>query len=168
MRTEIYWIEEVKHGRLAIMPRPRGNEWLEDEIRSLKALKVDVVVSLLTQEENVELELEQEQRLCESYEIEFISFPIKDRQVPDSIPETKQLLSRLHHNLLDSKSIAVHCRGGIGRSGLITACLLVKSGMSATETFKAVSKARRIEVPDTREQFEWVQSLQDELYEGAK
>jgi protein-tyrosine phosphatase len=162
MRTEIYWIEEVKNGRLAIMPRPRGNEWLKDEIRSLKALNVDIVVSLLTQGENVELELEQEQSFCEFYEIEFIAFPIKDRQVPNSISKSKLLLSRLHHNLLNGKSIAVHCRGGIGRSGLITACLLIKSGMNAEKAFETVSKARRIEVPDTQEQYEWVQSLQDE------
>ncbi len=147
------------------MPRPRGNEWLEDEIRSLKALHVDFLVSLLTQGEAVELELEKEQKLCESHKIEFISFPINDRQVPDSLSKTKQLLSRLYHNLLDGKRIAVHCRGGIGRSGLITASLLIKNGMSATAALKAVSNARRAEVPDTCEQWEWVQNLQDELHE---
>ena len=34
MHTELYWIPGPWLGRLAIMPRPRGGDWLEDEIRS--------------------------------------------------------------------------------------------------------------------------------------
>jgi hypothetical protein len=34
MRAELYWIEGPWPSQLAILPRPRGGEWLEDEIRS--------------------------------------------------------------------------------------------------------------------------------------
>ena len=47
-----------------MMSRPRGGDWLEDEIKSLGTQKVDVIVSLLTQEEVLELELTAEGELC--------------------------------------------------------------------------------------------------------
>jgi hypothetical protein len=43
MRTELYWIERPWRGRLAIMPRPRGGDWLDDEIQSWRRSGVDVV-----------------------------------------------------------------------------------------------------------------------------
>ena len=89
MQAEVHWICEIKKGRLGTMPRPRGGDWLEDEIRSLNELGVDVVVSLLENHETRELDIEQEQACCEAIGISFLSFPIRDRDVPQSIPETR-------------------------------------------------------------------------------
>ena len=47
MRAELFWIEKVPTGRLAVLPRLRGGDWLEDEVRSLEACGVEVLVSLL-------------------------------------------------------------------------------------------------------------------------
>ncbi len=57
MRTNLYWIDGPWLGRLAISPRPRGNDWLEDEVRGWKQAGVDVVMSLLTEDERVDLGL---------------------------------------------------------------------------------------------------------------
>ena len=54
MRTELFWIDGPWPGRLAIMPRPRGGDWLEEEIQSWRRSGVDLVVSLLTLEERNE------------------------------------------------------------------------------------------------------------------
>ena len=87
MRPEVYWIDRVGAGLVGIMPRPRGGDWLDDEIRSLAKVGVNVLVSLLTADEVAELELQDEERLCGDCGIRFISFPIPDRGVPFSIPE---------------------------------------------------------------------------------
>jgi hypothetical protein len=47
MRTEVFWIHAPLLGRLAIMPRPRAGEWLDDEVVGWRAEGVDTVVSLL-------------------------------------------------------------------------------------------------------------------------
>jgi hypothetical protein len=60
MLAEIYWITDS----LAIMPRPRGNDWLEDEIISYRNYGVDIVVSLLESSEIYELEIEKEEFWC--------------------------------------------------------------------------------------------------------
>ena len=49
-----YWIR-TERLRLAIIPRPRGRDWLPDDISLLKRAGVDVIVSALTAAENEEL-----------------------------------------------------------------------------------------------------------------
>ena len=74
MKCDIYWIPNEESSRLGIMPRPRGGDWLEDEIQSLQQQKVDVLVSLLTPEEIAELYLEEEEALCHAAGLQFLSF----------------------------------------------------------------------------------------------
>ena len=71
MRTTAYWIAGPWPGRLAIVPRPRGGDWLEEEVRSWQEAGLDVVVSLLTHAENTELELHQEALLCRARGVQF-------------------------------------------------------------------------------------------------
>jgi hypothetical protein len=54
-----YWIK-TEGFRLAIIPRPRGRDWLLEDIRFLQRAGVDVVVSALTVAENEELGLVEE------------------------------------------------------------------------------------------------------------
>jgi hypothetical protein len=64
MRTEVYWVSGPWPGRLGIVPRPRGGDWLADEIRSWKDSQIDIVASLLTPEETAELDLLAEEALA--------------------------------------------------------------------------------------------------------
>ena len=59
--------------------------------------------------------------------------------------------------------MVVHCRQGIGRSGLLTACLLIASGATPEMAFQRISAVRGCPVPETMEQREWVHALASEL-----
>lgn len=159
MRTEPYWIEGPWPGRLAVLPRPRGGDWLEDEVCSWRELGIDVVVSLLTHEEIADLELAQEAELCQAQDIHFLSFPISDRSIPPSRWATLELVRKLAKALAEGKNVAIHCRQGIGRSALIAACLLVLAGVEPEPAFACVSSARGEVVPETVEQQEWVRAF---------
>jgi hypothetical protein len=91
---EVYWIRDVEPLRLAIMPRPRGGEWLADEVSGWKRLGIDVVISLLHRYEADELDISDEESLCRDHEIYFRSFPIRDRGTPDSVAEFLALQAR--------------------------------------------------------------------------
>jgi protein-tyrosine phosphatase len=156
MRTELFWIEGPWVGRLAIMPRPRGGDWLEDEIRSWRRSRVDVVLSLLTPDELTELNLVDEKKLCQANGIEFLSFPIIDRAVPSSMEDFSHLVTALAGQLANGKNIAVHCRQGIGRSALVVVCLLILSGVERATAIDRVSSARGCSVPETPEQRRWI------------
>jgi protein-tyrosine phosphatase len=166
MRTELYWIEGTRRGRLAIMPRPRGGDWLEDEIQSWRRSGVDVVVSLLTREEQTELNLPDEESLCRANGIAFVSFPIVDRSVPSSTEAFSEQVSKLAEQLANGKNVAVHCRQGIGRAALVAICVLILSGLEPAAAIERVGTARGCSVPETLEQRRWITNFAKSLVAG--
>ena len=156
MKANLYWIERPGPGRLAILARPRGGDWLEDEVRSWKNAGVNILVSALTPDEILELDLENEKSLCRTNGIEFVSFPIEDRQVPPLLKSTRALAMALEQDLLAGKSVAIHCRQGVGRSSVLAACVLVLEGVDSETAFDSISRDRGCPVPDTPEQRQWV------------
>jgi protein-tyrosine phosphatase len=168
MRVEIYWIGGVRNGRLAVMPRPRGGDWLEDEVRSLRASGVDVLVSLLTREEVVKLDLVDEPACCAASGIEFVTFPIPDRDVPGSAPDALAIVRKLSALLTAGKGVAVHCRQGVGRSALVAVSVLAALGDSPEGAFERVAAARGRPVPDTVEQRAWVLSFVERHVKGKR
>jgi protein-tyrosine phosphatase len=156
MRTELYWIEGPWRGRLAIMPRPRGGDWLEDEIASWRRMGIGVIVSALTEEETGELDLTREKELSQKAGIDFIAFPVTDRGVPTSAKATLELARRLEQGLARGEKVAIHCRQGVGRAALLAACVLAASGIDPESAFNRIAVARGCPVPDTSEQRQWV------------
>jgi hypothetical protein len=154
---EIYWIKSAGPGKLAVMPRPRGGDWLEDEVRALKRHGVDIVVSLLTSEEEGFLDLGQEGVLVRKHGMEFVSHPVPDRDVPASPKETWGLARSLAEQHAAGRKIAVHCRMGIGRSPLLLACILVSRGLPPEDAWLRIGVARGLPVPDTLDQRDWLE-----------
>jgi protein-tyrosine phosphatase len=159
MKPDLFWIPGPWPGRLAVATRPRGGDWLEDEAAGWRRAGLDVIVSLLEREEAAHLELAREGKIAESKGMHFISFPIPDRGVPSSMPTSVGLLKNIAKALDQGKNVAVHCRQGIGRSGLIAAGVLVASGMPVEKALKTVSTARGLTVPETPAQLQWVHQL---------
>jgi protein-tyrosine phosphatase len=153
---ELYWIEGPWQGKLAVGPRPRGGDWLRDDIAKWTRAGVNSVLSLLTPEEESDLDIRGEAGEVKSHGMDFTSFPIPDRQVPRSEAKLAEVLEGAAHSLSTGKNVLVHCRQGIGRSGLVAACLLVKKGMSPGAAVELVSAARGISVPETAEQRDWI------------
>jgi protein-tyrosine phosphatase len=151
-----YWIK-IQGVRLAIVPRPRGQDWLPDDIDFLQRAGVDVVVSALTAAENEELGLVAESRCCQTRGIEFLSLPIEDRSVPNSSAEFNELVDSVARFLREGKAVVVHCRAGIGRSSMIVASALIRLGLSAESAFRSIEESRGCPVPDTDEQKRWVE-----------
>ncbi len=159
MGVPLYWVEHERERSLAIVPRPRGGDWLDDEMAVLRRDGVDVLVSLLTPQEQMELGLELERSACEQAGIEYLNFPVSDRGVPESRAEFRSFLEQLRTEWEKGKRIGAHCRMGIGRSSLLIAALLCSHGLSAREAFARLSVARGLSVPDTPEQVAWVDDL---------
>jgi protein-tyrosine phosphatase len=155
----IFWVETDDARRLAIVPRPRGGDWLEDELARMKGAGVDVLVSMLEPGEAEELGLSRESQLCKAVGILFRSFPIPDRETPQSTVLFFQFVDELRAEIRAGHGIAVHCRASIGRSSLLLAALLTAEGFTPQEAFKRLTKARGVEVPDTPDQVRWVEQF---------
>ena len=158
----MYWIQNQNNLRLAIVPRPRGSDWLPDEAQALRRAGIDILVSLLTEPEARELGLEHEQEACDAEGITFMAFPIPDRGVPASQQSFRLLIDRLRRELLAGRSLGIHCRQSIGRSSLLAAALLCSFGSSPDAAFAQIERSRGCSVPDTEEQRVWVRRLRDQ------
>lgn len=159
MFTELFRIDGPWLGRLAISARPRGGEWLGEEMTAWRRAGIDIVVSLLVPEKAAALELEEEKALSEQNGIEFYSFPIVDRDVPAPDADIRGFLSEIDTRLSQGKNAAIHCRQGVGRAGLMAIALLIEQGISPEKAMERVSSARRVPVPETQQQRVWVESF---------
>jgi atypical dual specificity phosphatase len=98
--------------------------------------------------------------------IEYHRFPIRDRCLPESLDLMYDVLDTLRHNQDRGRIPAVHCRGGIGRTGMVIGCWLVESGVAKNgaealdiiaREWKSVEKCKRYpHSPETGPQFDFV------------
>jgi protein-tyrosine phosphatase len=156
MWTELYWVDGPWPGKLALASRPRGGDWLDEEMAGWRRAGIDTLLSLLTPEEEQDLDLKCEAQEAKARGMKFLSLPIPDRQVPNSESEVSAVLDRLDADLSAGKNVVVHCRQGIGRTGLVAACLLITKGLTPAVAIKSVSVARGNPVPETTEQRRWI------------
>lgn len=157
MTNELHWVNGPWSGRLALAARPRGGDWLKDELASWKVAGVDTVVSLLTRDEECELKLQDEARDAKAQGMTFLSLPIPDRQVPDSEASLSSTVQLMDEALSSGKNVLVHCRQGIGRTGLIAASLLINKGWEPEAAIELLSAVRGIDIPETPEQRRWIE-----------
>jgi protein-tyrosine phosphatase len=157
MQPVLYWVLNGPEQRLAIMARPRGEDWLEDELQALWAGEFGTIVSLLTDAEMQDVGLAREPAVCASLGIGFVAFPIADRGTPGSIDELRHLVHEIQERLRAGQPVAIHCRAGIGRSALVAACVLIEAGMESDEALGHIAAARGVPVPDTEQQRSWVE-----------
>ncbi len=155
----IYTLSNLESGKLSVMAKPVSGEWIEDEFIGFNRLGINLIVSLIEKHEEIELGLTREAELCSQNNIEFVSFPIPDRGIPN-YKQAMNLADSLATKINNSAHVAIHCRAGIGRTGIIAAAVLIKLGVSPQEALHQISVTRGVQIPDTVEQEKWVLALE--------
>ncbi len=130
MANNFSWLIENK---LAGMERPGLNCTIDDEIDFLKSESIDVVVTL-------EERQHASQKLRSLFE--YHHFPIDDFGVPE-LADTDTLITMMKNKIeKENKKILVHCYAGIGRTGTILACYLIKNGSTYEKAIEEVRRKR--------------------------
>ncbi|MFZ6875122.1 protein-tyrosine phosphatase family protein [Undibacterium sp. Di27W] len=163
MRPDIYKVNQLGLGFLAVMAKPVAGEWIADEFRGIAQFGINRLVSLLETHEIRDLGLQTAPDLCAQNQVEFVHFPIKDRGLPSSFSATQKLVTQLHDDVVNGSNTVIHCRAGIGRTGLLAAAVLIRHGLDAEAALAMISKARGVIVPDTEEQIGWLKKYQAAL-----
>ncbi|MBL9026846.1 MAG: ATP-binding cassette domain-containing protein [Myxococcales bacterium] len=124
------WIKWVWPERLAGIPRPGLLRDLEQEVKVLHRAGASLLVCL---EESPQYDV----GLLQSYGIQWAHYPI-----PDMAPATPEVLAELGTMLRDhaerGSTAIVHCKAGLGRTGMVLAAALVMSGRSAEDAIVRV------------------------------
>ena len=120
-----------KHG-----PRPlAGGTWARDLDQDLARLRgvygTEVLVSLMRSHEYEQLRIADLDARAAAHGIRVFRFPITDVHTPEPFdaPAFDALIDDVRSELGDGRTVSVHCRGGLGRSGLVVACVLVRGGV---------------------------------------
>jgi len=124
-----------------------GDTWDRDIGVDLQALKVwgaSIIVSLMEKFEFDMLgvpELEQE---AQNAGIDWVHLPIKDVSAPggEFMSTWANLTKQLQRRLSRGHRVVIHCRGGLGRTGVVASLLLLDLGWSAQAALNAVRRAR--------------------------
>ncbi len=128
---------------------------LEADIQAITEWAPDAVVTLMEQKEFRLLQVPKLGEKVEQAGIEWHHLPIRDVDVPNEDFENLWVYSghRLRSALAAGRKVLIHCRGGLGRSGMIAARLLVEMGEGPTDAIGRVRSARRgaIETPEQAE-----------------
>jgi protein-tyrosine phosphatase len=154
--SEIFWIDGNPPSGLAIVLRPRGGDWLEDELLRMKRAGITTLVSLLEAEEALELGLGEEGMLATTVGLTFLQHPIPDRHTPPNSAGFRLFVKTLAERLQAGERIGVHCRGSIGRASITAACTLVHLGLNPEKALASIEAARGCTIPDTPEQRDWI------------
>ena len=157
-RVEVFRIDSIGKGCLAIMAHPASTGSVASTISEIAALGFHQVVSLLEPAEAEVLGLAQESELVTAQSMKFVSFAIPDMGLPACSEDFMRLAQLLFTEIEAGTNTLIHCRGGIGRSGLLAAAVLLQGGKDVQAAFAQVSLMRGRRVPETAQQGDWLQA----------
>lgn len=164
----IYRIDDIGAGSLAIMAHPASSGDVAARIAEIAASGINQVISLLEPAEAQLLGLQHEAELVNAAGMDFISFPIPDMGLPASVAEFARLSRRLYRQVHAGSNSLIHCRAGVGRSGLLAAAVLMHQGRDAQQAFAHVARRRGMPVPETSDQGSWLEANQSAITAGAQ
>lgn len=156
MRATLWTVKTEGGGRVSIVPRPRGGDWLPDEMKALREHGVDLLISAQPPVESGIYGLSGEGPAAEAAGMAFLNIPIADMEVP---PDRNQFLETLGDPIArvrDGGHVAVHCYASRGRSGVIAGLLLAANGFDPEDGLEQMSKVRGYRVPETEQQRAWM------------
>ena len=124
----------------------RDGNWDRHLDQDLKRLKegygASLLVCLLEPQELTLLHIEDLFDRAREHEISTVRLPMPDGGVPADPRALEGVVQRIVSTAKEARNVIVHCRGGLGRTGLVVACCLVSAGRDAKTATELVRAAR--------------------------
>lgn len=93
----------------------------------------------------------------------YYHFPIYDFGIPEK-DQMQRTLDILDQCITEKMPVYVHCRAGIGRTGLTVGCFLVRHGLTGDQALEEIKRLRKesasgwMRSPETDEQVEYIKN----------
>ncbi len=114
------------------------------DLDSIRAWDPDLVLTLLDENEFAILGVPDFQRQVMALGVPWAFTPIRDGSVPnaDFAEMWKSVGPRLRNILRRGGRVLIHCKAGLGRTGMIAASIMAELGMNPEAAIKAVRRSR--------------------------
>ncbi len=118
---------------------------LADDLDVIAGWGASAVVSVILPEELMMLDVHNIGEQINARGMQWYHLPVPDGGVPDHTFEQSWASAglELRRALRGGSKILIHCKGGLGRTGMLAARLLVELGESPEEAIRRVRDARR-------------------------
>ena len=138
-----------------------SGSWERDlaiDIQAVKSWGATAWLNLQTITEMLDLKVEDLEEAVKGSGIRYYRLPIEDGGIPDSTFEKswETAGAQLREELLRGGKILIHCKGGMGRSGMIAARLIVELGAAMSEEAIRWVRVSRPGAIETRAQERYV------------
>lgn len=110
-----------------------------------------LLVSLVEEHELRELKIEELVAGFEARGVRVLRLPFPDQGVP-SLDLAKTAVTAALETASRGENVVIHCKGGLGRTGLIAACALAALGVDPESAMAAVRKARKDAIENGRQE----------------
>ncbi|GIM12114.1 hypothetical protein Vretimale_15535 [Volvox reticuliferus] len=86
--------------------------------------------------------------------MEYLHLPIIEMAAPSDALQAASVVDAVADRLLAGRTVVMHCKGGVGRAGMMAACMLVRLGVctSPAEAIAVVRQHRRGAVESKRQE----------------
>jgi protein-tyrosine phosphatase len=132
-------------GRLIFTPCPgtKGSS-LGSALDTLQQAGAAAVLTLMPTAELAQNGASELPALCAAQGLSWLHLPVADEQVPQADFDAvwPAAMAQLAELLAADKAIAIHCKGGSGRTGLIAARILIELGIAHREAISLVQALR--------------------------
>jgi len=146
MQTHPYDILTLENGaQLIFTPCPGTKDAsLAASINTLKEAGTDMLLTLMFDEERHKNSAQSLPEQCALHDIRWLQLPILDDAAPEKAFEAQwhQHKEAILQVLHDKGTIAVHCKGGSGRTGLVIGLILLAYGWPAEKVIQEVQSLR--------------------------
>lgn len=154
----------VLPGKRGISLRYPGHVYRRDTATDLAAMHSAGVVRLILLVEDGELASWGDSTIVElgrATGVDVRRHPIRDGAPAGSAAEMDRILDEIDEARAVG-DVAVACMGGVGRTGMVAACALVRAGRSADQAIARVREVRHPTAVETRAQERFVRAYRDE------
>ena len=135
----------LSSGQLIFTPCPGTKDAsLHDSLAQLKAAGAAALITLMPAQELTQNNADNIGTICTEQGLAWFQLPIEDDCAPEHAFEqafstNKAAILALLHN---GQTVAIHCKGGSGRTGLMAAILMTELGYSKTDATAQVQRLR--------------------------
>jgi protein-tyrosine phosphatase/nicotinamidase-related amidase len=144
---------------LTILPgRGDRSRSLSEDIDQLAKLKTDLVVSLVTEDELAQFGVSTLPSALAAKGMECRRLPILDQKAC-TVEQAHALAQEILKTCQAGRNVVIHCVGGLGRSGMIAACVAVMARLDPSQAIALVRKHRSPRALETQSQIDRVWEL---------